>query len=101
MNGRFERVIDQLIQLVQAKIPDFGRRVLTFEDFLTAAAAEGVVVELMRHPIDEQLVRKPPAMIVLNAGLSEKYRTFARFHALAHCFGHPGQTEFRWEEEQR
>jgi hypothetical protein len=87
-------VIDQLITLVQEKVPAFGRRVLTFEDFLTTAAAEGIVVELKRHPVDEQLIRKPLAKIVLNAGLSERYRTFAGFHAFAHWLGHPGHTDF-------
>jgi hypothetical protein len=87
-------VIDQLITLVQTKVRYFGTRVLTFEDFLTAAAAEGIVVELKKHPVDEQLVRRPLAKIVLNAGLSERYRTFAGFHAFAHWLGHPGRAEF-------
>jgi hypothetical protein len=87
-------MIDQLITLVQTKVRDFGARVLRFEDFLTAAAAEGIVVELRKHPVDEQLVRKPLAKIILNAGLSERYRTFAGFHAFAHWLGHPGHTDF-------
>ena len=86
--------MDQLIQLVQTKVPDFGRRVLTFEDFLAVCTAEEIHVELKRHPMDEQLLRKPLAKIILNAGLSERYRTFAGFHALAHWFGHPGRADF-------
>ena len=80
--------------MMQRRVHDFGRRVLTFEDFLAAADAEGIVVELRKHPLDEQLVRKPLAKIILNAGLSERYRTFAAFHALAHWLGHPGRTDF-------
>jgi hypothetical protein len=87
-------VSDQLIQLVQTRVRDFARRVMTFEDFLSAAAAERLAVELKHQEADEQLVRKPPAKITLNAGLSEKYRTFSAFHALAHWFGHPGHLDF-------
>lgn len=85
---------DALIHLMQQKIPGFGLRVLTFEDFLATAAADRITVELKQHPRDEHLIRKPPAKIILNAGLSEKYRTFAGFHALAHWFAHPGHVEF-------
>ena len=67
---------------------------MSFEDFLTICTTEEIAVELKRHPMDEQLVRKPLARIILNAGLSERYRTFAGFHALAHWFGHPGRQDF-------
>ena len=87
-------MIDQLITMMQAKVPAFCRRVLTFEDFLEAAANEGVVIELKRHPSDEQIIRKPLAKIILNTGLSEKYRTFVGFHAFAHWVGHAAENNF-------
>jgi hypothetical protein len=43
-------VSEQLIQLVQTRVRDLGRRVLTFEDFLAAAAAERLGVELKHTP---------------------------------------------------
>jgi hypothetical protein len=46
-------VSEQLIQLVQTRARDLGRRVLTFEDFLAAAAAERPGVELKHHASDE------------------------------------------------
>lgn len=83
-----------LVELVRSRCPAFTERAMTFEDFLTVCEGEQIVVELKRHPLDEQLIRRPPAKIVLNAGLSERYRTFAGFHALAHWLGHPAPQSF-------
>jgi hypothetical protein len=85
---------EELIRLVQQKIPDFTRRVMTFEDVLAVCARENLSIELREHHLDEQLLRRPAAKIILNAGLSERYRTFAGFHALAHWYAHPGSPAF-------
>jgi hypothetical protein len=87
-------VADQLIQLVQSKVRGFNARPLAFDDFLAACEREGIAVEIRPHLYDEELRRGSEPTIIVNAGLSEKYRTFVAFHSLAHWFAHPGHVHF-------
>jgi hypothetical protein len=86
--------MDVAIAAIRRRLPDFTRRAMTFEDFLVIAAHEQLTVEVKPYPMDEHLVRRPLARIVLNAGLAERYRTFMGFHALGHWFLHPATQEF-------
>lgn len=85
--------MDQIIALVQEKIPGFGHEILRFDDFLAACDVDGIGVEIRAFGRDEQL-RRDQRRIVLNAGLAGSYRTFVGFHALAHWYAHPGQQDF-------
>jgi hypothetical protein len=90
--------LEDLVTALRRLVPDFGRRRLTYDDFLTVCHREGIDITERDDGPDERILRgdiRP--RISLRRGLAEDYRTFVAWHALGHYVLHPGPSTYYFE----